>query len=80
MYLNRNVLDITIKWLRHAADTDGLANDVFAEILDVFAKFLDDDGANFCFEMIDLVAAINSVQKSSISELSTNFQPFDVVA
>ena len=45
-------------------------------ICDVFAKFLDYDDAKICFEMIDLVAAVDSVQKSCISAGNMEGEPF----
>ena len=48
-------------------------DDGFAKVFDVFAKFLHDDGADFVFEMIDLVVTIDSVQKSSKLGSSSRF-------
>ena len=44
-----------------------------AKFFEVFAKFLDDDGAKNVLEMIDYFAAIDSVKKSWKSELSSRF-------
>ena len=44
--------------LRHAADPDN----AFAKVFDVFAKFLVNDGRFFFFEMIDLIATIDSIK------------------
>ena len=46
---------------------------MFAKFLDVFAKFLVDDGEDFFFQMIDRVGAVILVQKSCKSELSSRF-------
>ena len=43
------------------------------KVFNVSAKFLDDDGSKNLLEMIDFIAAIDSIKKSSKSEPSSRF-------
>ena len=52
---------------------DHPGDDAFEMIFEVFAKSSDDDGAKNVFEMIDIVAAIDSIIKASKFELSSRF-------